>query len=90
MYSCLTMIYTATITSKRQITLPAQLFSHLGLEKGQKLTIVRRGDELVMKPAVTTIYKLMGSAKRPAKYKEMDIDEMIEKSKIDYFKNKKG
>lgn len=83
------MTYTATITSKRQITLPASLFSELGLKKGQKLTITKRGDELIMKSALSAIYRLMGSVKRPEKYKGMDIDEMIEKSKMEYFSKKK-
>jgi AbrB family looped-hinge helix DNA binding protein len=79
------MTYTATITSKRQITLPAALFSDMGLKKGQKLTITKRGDELVMKPALSALYKLMGSVKRPEKYKDMDIDEMIELAKMKRF-----
>ena len=83
------MTYIATITSKRQITLPASLFSELGLKKGQKLTITKRGDELIMKSALSAIYRLMGSVKRPEKYKDMDIDEMIEKSKMEYFSKKK-
>lgn len=83
------MTYTATITSKRQITLPASLFSDLGLKKGQKLTITKRGDDLVMSPAISAMYKLMGSVKRPEKYKDMNVDEMIEKAKMEYFKKKK-
>lgn len=89
LYNDLTMTYTATITSKRQITLPAALFSDLGLKKGQKLVITKRGNELVMKSALDSIYKLMGSVKRPAKFKNMDIDEMIEKAKWEYFSKKK-
>lgn len=83
------MTYTATITSKRQITLPAALFSDLGLKQGQKLVITKRGNELVMKSALDAINKLCGSVKRPVDYKDMDIDEMIEKAKYEYFSKKK-
>ncbi|KKT30200.1 MAG: hypothetical protein UW16_C0016G0020 [Microgenomates group bacterium GW2011_GWC1_44_10] len=83
------MTYTATITSKRQITLPASLFSDLNLKKGQKMTITKRGDELVMTPAISAVYKLMGSLKRPPEYANMDIDEMIEAAKNEYFAKKK-
>lgn len=83
------MTYLATITSKRQITLPASLFSDMGLKKGQRLTITKRGDELVMVPALAAMYRLMGSVKRPKKYEGMDIDEMIEKAKMEYFSKKK-
>ena len=83
------MTYTATITSKRQITLPASLFSDMGLKKGQKFTITKRGDELVMTSALAAMYRLYGSVKIPEKYKGMDIDEMIEKAKMEYFSKKK-
>ena len=83
------MTYTATITSKRQITLPASLFSDLNLKKGQKMTITKRGDELVMTPAISAVYRLMGSLKRPPEYANMDIDEMIEAAKNEYFAKKK-
>lgn len=83
------MTYTATITSKRQITLPASLFSELGLKQGQKLNITKCGDELVMTPAVSAVYKLMGSLKRPPEYANMDIDDMIEAAKNEYFAKKR-
>lgn len=83
------MTYAATITSKRQITLPAQLFSHLGLKTGQKLSIVARDGEFTMSPAVSSVYKLMGTLKRPKRYAHMDIDDMIEVAKNEYFSRKK-
>ena len=42
-----------------------------------------------MSPAISAMYKLMGSVKRPEKYKDMNVDEMIEKAKMEYFKKKK-
>lgn len=83
------MTYTATITSKRQITLPAALFSELDLKQGQKLTITKRGQDLIMSPAVSAVYKLMGILKRPKEYAGMTEDEMIEAAKNEYFANKK-
>lgn len=83
------MTYTATITSKRQITLPAQLFSQMGLKTGQKLTIVAKDNEFTMSPAVSAVYKLMGILKRPKEYAGMTEDEMIEAAKNEYFANKK-
>lgn len=81
-------MYTATITSKRQITLPVAMFVDFGLAIGQKLTIKKVNDQMVMEPALAAIYRLMGSIKRPKKYKGMDIDEMIELAKQDYFTKK--
>jgi bifunctional DNA-binding transcriptional regulator/antitoxin component of YhaV-PrlF toxin-antitoxin module len=39
-----------TITSKNQITLPAEYVRKLHLAKHRRLTIRQRGDELVLKP----------------------------------------
>jgi bifunctional DNA-binding transcriptional regulator/antitoxin component of YhaV-PrlF toxin-antitoxin module len=42
-----------TITSKNQITLPAELVRKMKLDKSRRLTIRQRGDELVLKPEPT-------------------------------------
>lgn len=81
-------MYTATITSKRQITLPAAIFEDFGLVVGQKLMIEKVNNQILINPAIQAIYKLMGSVKRPRKYKGMDIDVMIEKAKGDHFADK--
>jgi AbrB family looped-hinge helix DNA binding protein len=82
------MTYTATITSKRQITLPVAIFEDFGLAVGQKLVIEKVNNQILINPVIQSIYKLMGSVKRPKKYRGMDIDTMIEKAKGDYFVGK--
>lgn len=42
-----------TITSKNQITLPAEYVRNLKLEKSRRLTVRRRGDEIILKPEAT-------------------------------------
>ena len=42
-----------TITSKNQITIPAEYVRSLKLAKHRQLSIRRRGDELVLKPEPT-------------------------------------
>lgn len=83
------MTYTATITSKRQITLPVAMFEDFELAIGQKLVLTKHEDGIMMKSPLAAMYKLMGSVKRPKKYQGMDIDVMIEQAKMNYFKNKK-
>lgn len=39
-----------TITSKNQITLPAEYVRQMGLSKNRRLNVRQRGDELVLKP----------------------------------------
>ncbi|PIR03011.1 MAG: hypothetical protein COV60_02535 [Candidatus Magasanikbacteria bacterium CG11_big_fil_rev_8_21_14_0_20_43_7] len=41
------MAYTGTITSKRQLTIPAKLFKQLGLVTGEKVSI-RKKDGLIV------------------------------------------
>ncbi len=83
------MTYTVTVTSKRQITLPVQLFSELGFEKGQKLQIKRQGRELVMSLELDELHQLMGSVKRPKKYAKLGVDEMISQAKENYWSEKR-
>lgn len=45
------MTYTATISSKGQITLPAEVRRSLQLHAGDKITIVKRGDAIEIKPS---------------------------------------
>jgi AbrB family looped-hinge helix DNA binding protein len=40
----------STISSKNQITLPAQLLRELGLSAGDRLSIRRDGDRLILRP----------------------------------------
>lgn len=83
------MTYIVTVTSKRQITLPANLYFELGIEKGQKLQIRQQGRELVMSLELDELHELMGSVKRPKKYAKLGIDEMIAQAKNEYWgKNK--
>ena len=45
------MTYTATISSKGQITLPAAVRRSLQLHAGDKITIVKRADAIEIKPS---------------------------------------
>lgn len=45
------MTYTATLSSKGQITLPADIRRSLNLYPGDKITIVKRGNTAEIKPS---------------------------------------
>lgn len=81
-------MYTATITSKRQITLPVVMFEDLKLSPGQKLTIFRKENGWVMRTAIDSLHSAMGIVKRPKKYLNMDVDEMIKLGKEKYWAEK--
>lgn len=84
------MNYLATITSKRQFTIPVAIFEELNLQVGQKVIVSEEDGSIKITSALALLDKLAGSVKVPKKYKGMDIDEMIEKAKREYFRKKYG
>lgn len=78
----------ATITSKRQLTLPIQVFKRVGLKIGQKVAVKAEGDMITITPAEKLVEELAGSLKMPKKWRGKDIDEIIEEAKREYFKEK--
>lgn len=83
------MNYTLTLTSKNQVTIPAELVRLWGVGKGHKLSLTLRGRTAELRSAVDDVNELFGSVKVPKRFKGMEIDEMIEKAKIEYFSRKK-
>jgi AbrB family looped-hinge helix DNA binding protein len=85
------MTYLATITSKRQFTIPSQLFKDIGFSEGDKVIVEESNGELIVKPVMDLIDKLSGSVSTPKflKDKDLDLDEIIKTSKVEYFKKKK-
>lgn len=79
---------TATITSKRQLTLPAELFRKAGLKIGQKVTINEIEGRLVITPAQRLVEELAGSVPLPGKWQGKSLDKIIEESKAKYFQSK--
>ena len=84
------MNYLATITSKRQFTIPVAIFEELNLQVGQKVIVSEEDGSIKITSALALLDKLAGSVKIPKKYQGMDIDEIIEKAKKEYFRKKYG
>jgi len=80
------MNYIATITSKRQFTIPADIFNKLNLHNGEKLLISPEGDYLKITPALRLVKKLAGSVGIPEKYRNLSLNEIISKAKTEHFK----
>ncbi|MBU1070921.1 AbrB/MazE/SpoVT family DNA-binding domain-containing protein [Patescibacteria group bacterium] len=82
------MTYLATITDKRQVTIPVDVYRAMEMKKGQKV-IVQVGDRIIsMRPVEDLVNKLAGSVKIPVKYKNMDVDKIVAKAKRVYFDKK--
>jgi len=83
------MQQTATITSKRQLTIPSEIFRRLGLKKGHKVIVSVEGSGLKITPALDLIEKLAGSVETPGNYKNISFNNIIKKAKKDYFARNK-
>ena len=82
------MTYTATITSKRQLTIPAALFRKINLSQGQKIILTEENGIIKMESAIDMINRLAGSLKLPKKYQSLPIDKVISQAKEKYWREK--
>lgn len=80
---------TITISAKRQITIPAELFRKLGLSRGDKMVIEDIDSSFRLTPAEKLVEDLAGSVNMPKRFQKKNIDEIVEIAKNEYFKNKK-
>lgn len=78
----------ATITSKRQLTIPSKLFKEAGLQIGQKVIVSEENGSLKLTPAERLVEELAGSLQMPKKWQGKDLDEIIDRAREEYFKEK--
>ena len=76
----------ATITSKNQLTLPAALFRKAGFRIGQKVIVTEENGSLNIIPAERLIEELGGILKPIKKWKGKSNEDIIEQSKMEYFR----
>lgn len=80
------MTQIATITSKKQLTLPAELFRRAGFKIGQKIIVSEENGHLILTPAEKLVEELAGSIPIPKEWEGKNIDQIIEEAKDEYFK----
>ena len=83
------MQQTATITSKRQLTIPVEIFRQLGLKQGHKVVVSLEDKAIKITRTSDLIEKLAGSVKVPKEFKGMSVGRIVRKAKTTYFKTKK-
>ncbi len=83
------MTQLATITSKRQLTIPVAIFEKLGLKEGDRVLVKKEAGRMTIQPAKNLVEELAGSVSVPKKYQGMPIEKLIKLAKEDYFKEKK-
>lgn len=84
------MNYIATITSKRQLTIPAAVFGRLNLQTGQKVIVSVEKEVLKIVSAQNLVDQLAGSIKIPPKLRGVPFEEALEVAKRRYFAQKYG
>ncbi|MBI5452041.1 AbrB/MazE/SpoVT family DNA-binding domain-containing protein [Candidatus Gottesmanbacteria bacterium] len=80
----------ATITSKRQLTIPVKIFRKLGLQEGEKVKVVEENGAIKIISYLKLLDKLAGSVKVPRRFKGLTTDQMIEKARKEHFSKKYG
>lgn len=82
------MLGYATITSKKQLTLPAKFVKKLNLKTGQKVVVTENNGSLMLTPAEAIVEELAGSLSMSANWHGKDIDQIINQAKQKYFQDK--
>lgn len=78
----------ATITSKKQLTLPSALFKKAGFKVGQKVIVTEENGSLKLTSAERLVEELAGSVPIPKKWQGKALDQIIDEARDEYFKNK--
>jgi len=93
------MNYTATISSKGQITIPAKIRRSLNLDVGDRITITKHGDKVTIVPdsydeRLADLRRRTAEHLRVSKIKPLQVDEMDKiindswaKADVDSYKN---
>ncbi|MEK7543661.1 MAG: AbrB/MazE/SpoVT family DNA-binding domain-containing protein [Patescibacteria group bacterium] len=82
------MYQTATITSKRQLTIPAEMYRRMNFEKRQKVVLSLEADVIHIEPAFDLVERLAGSLSVPPAYRGKDVDTMIADAKRVYIQKR--
>ncbi|KKT85672.1 MAG: hypothetical protein UW85_C0015G0008 [Parcubacteria group bacterium GW2011_GWA1_Parcubacteria_45_10] len=78
----------ATITSKRQLTIPSNLFKKANLSTGDKVVIEEYGGELRIKKTLDLVEELAGFVSVPKRLRGANVDRAISIAKRRHFGNK--
>lgn len=78
----------ATITGKRQITIPAKIFRAIGLSIGEKVLVKEEEGRIRIEPMKALVEDLASSVEVPEEYAGLDADSIVREAKKDYFSRK--
>lgn len=78
----------ATVTSKKQLTLPSEIFSKAGLKVGQKVLVSEENGRVIITPTEKLVNELAGSVSIPEKWKGKSTQDIIELARNEYYREK--
>lgn len=79
----------ATITSKRQLTIPVRIFEKLALGEGERVVVAEEKGKIIIRPAKNLVEELAGAISLPKRFKGLSLEKIIQKAKREYFARKK-
>jgi len=79
----------ATITSKRQLTIPVAIFQEVGLEEGERVMVSEDNGKIMIQSGRDLVEELAGLVVVPKRFRGLTIEKMVELAKQEYLKNKK-
>lgn len=85
-------MYSATVTSKRQITIPVRLFKNKNLKKGDKLNFFEEENRIIIQRDIDIVRELqkMNFSNRKIKTpKNKSVDDIINESTEKHYSDKK-
>ena len=79
----------ATITSKRQLTIPVAIFDRMRFKKGERVLVFQRKETIVIRPVKNLVEELAGTISLPKRFKSFSLEKIIQRAKEEYFNRKK-
>jgi AbrB family looped-hinge helix DNA binding protein len=76
--------YIATVTSKGQFTLPAEVRRRLGIKTGDKMAVIVEGDEIRIRRPQYTLETAFGAIPALPGVETGDFDDLIEEAMNDH------
>ena len=78
----------ATITSKRQLTIPVAVFKKARLRESQKVLVEEENGVIKIQPTINKVLKLSGLVQVPRRFKGKTSKEIIKIAKEEYYSEK--
>lgn len=75
-------MYTATLSERGQITIPAKIRKRLGVGANDKIAIIFRENEIILKPLKGTIKDLRGAIQPRKQPEDFEIIRSLTKSAV--------